>query len=128
MKRKHIISLCALVYFASYFSRKNFAILMSDLLKNNIIDKSTGGLICLALFICYGIGQVFSGYLGDKLKPKHMISIGLITTAICNLLMISTSIPILLIIIWGINGLAQSMLWPPIVKILSTNLSVSLSP
>ena len=122
MKKKNIVYLCALVYFTSYFCRKDFAILMSDLLQNNIIDKSTGGLICLALFVCYGVGQIFCGYLGDKVKPKYMISIGLIVTAICNLLMPCTKIPVLLIVIWGINGFAQSMLWPPIVRILSTRL------
>lgn len=122
MKKKSIIFLCSLVYFVSYFSRKDFAILMSELLQENIIDKSTGGLVCLALFICYGLGQIISGYLGDKVKPKNMIFIGLITTSICNMLMMLTNIPVFLIIIWGINGFAQAMLWPPIVKILSTNL------
>ena len=57
---------------------------MSDLIQNQTIEKSTGGLVCLALFICYRIGQVISGYLGDKIKPKHMLSIGLIATGICN--------------------------------------------
>ena len=121
--RKKIILICSLVYFASYFSRKDFAIIMSDLLQKNIIDKQTGGLLCLALFICYGVGQIISGYLGDKLKPKLMITIGLVGAAICNLLLPLTSNPTLMILIWGINGLSQAMLWPPIIRILSTTLN-----
>lgn len=113
-----IILLCCMVYFVSYFSRKDFAAVMVGMLSVGAVGRHTAGLIGTMLFICYGTGQLVSGYLGDKIKPKHLIVIGLVTTGVCNALMPYASEGAM-IVIWGINGLAQAMLWPPIVKILS---------
>lgn len=119
--RAGIILLCCMVYFVSYFSRKDFAAVMAGMLTENVIGRSTAGLIGTMMFVFYGAGQLISGYLGDKIKPKHLIIIGLMTTGVCNMLM--PLIPEgLMIPIWGINGLAQAMLWPPIVKILAAYL------
>lgn len=117
-----IISICALVYFVSYFSRKSFAAAMAGMLAEQIIDKVTAGLIGTLLFVFYGIGQLVSGYLGDKLKPLYLILAGLSTTALCNLLMPLLPSGAWMIPVWGLNGLAQAMLWPPILKLLSTYL------
>ena len=116
--RGGIILLCSLVYFVSYFSRKDFAAVMAGMLSENVVTRSTAGLIGTMLFAFYGAGQLISGYLGDKIKPHYLIIIGLSTTGVCNALM-----PIIpegvMIAVWGVNGLAQAMLWPPIVKMLS---------
>ena len=116
-----IIALCSLVYFVSYFSRKDFAAVMAGMISEGVIARTNAGLVGTMLFAFYGVGQLLSGYLGDKIKPKYLIIIGLSTTAVCNALM-----PLIpegaMIAVWGVNGLAQAMLWPPIVKILSTYL------
>ena len=110
-----------MVYFVSYFSRKDFAAAMAAMLSANEIDRTIAGLVGTAMFVFYGVGQLLSGYLGDRIKPQYLITFGLATTGVCNLLM-----PILpetaMIVVWGVNGLAQAMLWPPIVKILSSYL------
>lgn len=119
--KKSIIFLCSMVYFVSYFSRKDFAAVMAGMISDGAISRANAGLVGTMLFAFYGVGQLISGYLGDKIAPKHLIMIGLSVTAICN-----ASMPYLpdagMIVVWGINGLAQAMLWPPIVKILSTYL------
>lgn len=116
-----IIALCSLVYFVSYFSRKDFAAVMAGMISSDIIGRENAGLAGAMLFVFYGVGQLLSGYLGDRIKPKLLIIIGLSSTAVCNILM-----PVIpsgvMIVVWGINGLAQAMLWPPIVRILSTYL------
>lgn len=116
-----IIALCSLVYFVSYFSRKDFAAVMAGMISEGVIERTNAGLVGTMLFVFYGVGQLLSGYLGDRIKPKYLIIIGLSTTAFCNALM-----PLIpegaMIAVWGLNGLAQAMLWPPIVKILSTYL------
>ena len=120
--KSFIVTLCSIVYFVSYFSRKDFAAVMAGMISDAVIDKVDGGFIGMGLFICYGVGQLISGWLGDKIKPSYLILFGLSTTAICNLLM-----PIIpgghaMIPVWAANGFAQAMLWPPIVRILSDNL------
>ena len=90
--RNSIVALCSAVYFVSYFSRKDFAAVMAGMLSENVIDKSFAGLIGTLMFVFYGVGQLISGYLGDKIKPKYLIYAGLITTAICNLFMPSAPV------------------------------------
>ena len=114
-----LIALCAFVYFTSYFSRKDFAAVTVGMLQANVLEKDVAGLIGTAMFVMYGIGQIISGYLGDRMKPKTLISLGLGATALCNLAMPFISKEHLMIPIWALNGLAQAMLWPPIVHILS---------
>ena len=110
-----------MVYFVSYFSRKDFAAAQAAMIYDGIISKANAGLVGTMLFIFYGLGQLISGYLGDKIRPKYLIIMGLSVTGLCNALM-----PIVpswaMLAVWGINGLAQAMLWPPIVKILAHHL------
>ena len=117
-----IIAVCALVYFVSYFARKDFAAVMLKMISEGVITDSLGGLIGTGLFIAYGIGQLISGYLGDKLPPRVLLVFGLTVTALANIAMPFISEPYLFVIVWAANGFAQAMLWPPIVRILAENL------
>lgn len=119
-----IVTLCSLVYFVSYFARKDFAAVMAAMISDSIIDKSMGGFIGMGLFIAYGVGQLVSGYLGDRIKPTSLLIFGLATTLVCNLFMpiVSDAAIWLMIPVWTVNGFAQAMLWPPIVRILADNL------
>lgn len=121
-KNAFLVLLCSFVYFVSYFSRKDFAAVMAGMLQANVLEKGTAGLVGTGLFVCYGIGQLVSGYLGDKIKPKNLIIMGLSMTAVANLLMPLIKSSPLMIPTWAFNGFAQAMLWPPIVRILSDNL------
>lgn len=116
-----IIAMCCMVYFVSYFSRKDFAAVMAEMASVGAINRENGGLIGTMLFIFYGTGQLISGYLGDKIRPKYLIMLGLSVTGLCNACM--SFVPEeMMFFVWGLNGLAQAMLWPPIVKILAQNL------
>lgn len=95
---------------------------MAGMISAGVIDKSLGGFIGMGLFICYGVGQLISGYLGDKIKPRDLIFIGLGLSCACNLLMPLVSNTTLMIPIWAVNGLGQAMLWPPIVRMLADSL------
>ena len=107
-----------MVYFVSYFSRKDFAVVMAGMISDGAIGRANAGLVGTMLFIFYGVGQLVSGYLGDKIRPKYLIMMGLSVTGMCNAIMPLVPEGVM-IAVWGLNGLAQAMLWPPIVKILA---------
>ncbi|MBQ7788647.1 MAG: MFS transporter [Clostridia bacterium] len=121
--KKGIVLMCTVAYFASYFSRKTFSVLMVEMIKNGAIERDIAGIVGTALFIFYGAGQLVSGYLGDKFSPKYLMFAGLVISAICNLAIPLVPNQYLMIPIWATNGFAQALLWPPIVRILSDNLS-----
>ncbi len=96
---------------------------MVNMLDLEVLTKDIAGLIGTALFVFYGAGQLLSGYLGDKLQPKYLMFSGLMVSAVCNLLLPLMPNGYLMIPVWAVNGFAQALLWPPIVRILSDNLS-----
>ncbi len=114
--------LCALTYLGSYMTRVNFAAVTVDIMNDMSWEKSAISAVTTALFISYGAGQLVSGKLCDKFKPHHIASLGLLSSVILNFLIpFCTAIP-QMTAIWFINGLAQAMMWPPIVKIMATYL------
>jgi OPA family glycerol-3-phosphate transporter-like MFS transporter len=118
-----IVLMCTIAYFASYFSRKTFAVVMVEMLDKGVVQREVAGYIGVALFVFYGLGQLISGYMGDKLPPKYLMFSGLMVSAVCNLLLPLCQNQYLMIPVWAVNGFAQALLWPPIVRILSDNLS-----
>ncbi|MBP5151437.1 MAG: MFS transporter, partial [Lachnospiraceae bacterium] len=110
--------LCPLIYFASYLTRKDYSIVMDAIISAEGLKASTAGLVETLGVISYGVGQIISGILGDRFKPHRMIMCGLFVTVVCNLFM--PVVPVTLRGgVWFVNGFAQSMLWPPMVRIMA---------
>ena len=117
--------LCPLIYFASYMTRKNYSIVMADIIISEGITNAEASLAATLSLISYGAGQIISGILGDKFKPQNIILCGLSLTTIMNILMPLTDDFTLRSIIWFINGFAQSMLWPHLVRIMAATMDHS---
>ncbi len=113
---------CPLIYFASYMTRKNYSIVMADIIISEGISNADASLAATLSLISYGAGQIISGILGDKFKPQNIITCGLALTTVMNLLMPLSGDFTLRSIIWFINGFAQSMLWPPLVRIMAATM------
>lgn len=75
---------CSLVYFASYITRLGIAAGLVEMAHSLHVSSSELGLACTAFFISYGVGQFLSGWLGDRVKPKLLISIGIGGSALSN--------------------------------------------
>lgn len=114
--------MCTLVYFASYLTRINFAVMMVKICSEMNALKTELAVVVTGLTIVYGVGQVISGIIGDKIKPQYMLTGGLLLASICNIAMFFCDTISIMTVVWCINGFAQSMLWPPIVRIMSTYL------
>ncbi len=117
-------ALAWLVYFFSYVTRINFAAILVAFTQAENVSNAAASVITSVLFVTYGVGQLISGYLGDRIPPNKLIFGGLLTSVVCNVLMpqFSPNIPAMAAI-WGVNGLAQAFMWPPLVKILSCALT-----
>lgn len=129
IERKHtripLEVLCCLVYFTSYITRTNYGAVMSELIPALDLTKSLASMAVTGSFVTYGLGQLFCGWLGDRVQPRQMISFGLFCTALCNLIMPNLSNPYVMAALWSFNGFFQSMLWPPLVRMMADHLSSS---
>ncbi len=113
--------LCSVIYFMSYVSRINLSAVFVAVTESGYATKDA---VALALTVCsvtYGAGQLVSGFLGDKFKPHNLIFAGFIITAVMNMA-VGTIGGNSVVLLWAVNGFAQSLMWPPLVKIMSDKL------
>ena len=113
--------LCSVIYFMSYVSRINLSAVFVAVTESGYAAKDA---VALALTVCsvtYGAGQLVSGFLGDKFKPHNLIFTGFIITALMNMA-VGTIGGNSVVLLWAVNGFAQSLMWPPLVKIMSDKL------
>ncbi len=118
-KIRFLCFLCCLVYFVSYLTRLNYAACLAEIQRSLGISKSLAGLPVTGCFITYGIGQLLCGFLGDRFHPRNMIFTGLASTSVCNLLAALFPRIEIIIPLWCLNGFFQSMLWPPLVRVMA---------
>lgn len=113
-----------MIYFSSYITRINFSAILVEFIQAEGVTKSAASAVTTALLVTYGVGQLISGYLGDRVSPRLLIFSGLVVASVCNVLLpiVSPSIGAMAVI-WGINGIAQAMMWPPLVKICANSLN-----
>lgn len=112
--------LFTILYLISYLTRINYAAVVSEIVISEGIQKSVASLALTASAITYGLGQLISGYMGDRIEPKKLILGGLLTTMTTNLLITICSSPYQMAVVWAINGLAQAFMWPPLLKIMTS--------
>ncbi|MDO4364207.1 MAG: MFS transporter [Clostridia bacterium] len=113
-------------YASSYFIRTCYAASIAAIVDEGIYKKGEVGLIGTAFFICYGIGQLISGLIGDRVNPFAMIIFGLCAgSASCFAMAFANSL-YLMLAVWALNGFFQSMLWSPILRIFSETIHKSL--
>ncbi len=116
--------LCCLAYGAGYLTRINFSAVLVDIMDDLNITKDVAGIAVTGTFITYAVGQLLSGFIGDKIAPRRMIALGLFFTSAVNLLMPVSPNITWMTVMWCFNGFFQSMLWPPIVRIMAEHLDV----
>ena len=118
-----ITLLFALTYMVSYITRTNYGAIIAEMVNATGYSKSLLSMALTGSFITYGAGQIISGICGDRFSPKRLISCGLCVTVLTNLLIPFCRSPYQMLIVWCINGFAQSFLWPPLVRLMTTMLS-----
>lgn len=75
-------------YCAYYFVRSNISFSTPYLKEYLNLNIKEVGLIMNSMLISYGIGKGFMSALSDKANPKYFLSLGLILSAITNLLIV----------------------------------------
>ena len=122
-KEKGLIALLTLAYMISYITRTNYNCILVEIETATNMARDLLSMAVTGSFFSYAAGQVVSGILGDRFSPKKLVLAGLIVTTSMNLLIPLCQQPYQFVIVWTINGFAQSFMWPPIVRIMHEGLS-----
>lgn len=117
--QQRIFVLCWFAYVFAYLLRMNLAVAIPAMRAGEGYTNTQLGMLTSVFFLTYTIGLLLSGYIGDRVRSKVLLTVGLTVSAGCNLgCAFSHGLPPLFLF-WGINGLAQSMLWGPLMRTLS---------
>lgn len=115
-KATAVFWLCWLVYATAYLGRLNFSASLNEMTASGWLTKAQGGVIGTGFFISYGVGQLISGILGDRFRPRGMMALGLAVSGGVNLLVAFQPPFAGMLALWCLNGLAQSCLWSPLLR------------
>ncbi|MCY3915097.1 MAG: MFS transporter [Chloroflexi bacterium] len=126
VKRQNLLvgALCT-TYGLLYLGRVNISVVLPLLAIELDVSRAQVGVLGTVFFWTYAIGNFVNGELGSHVRPYRVIGVGLLVTAIVNLVFGFQTSLLLMLVLWGINGLAQSGGWPPIVRILAERLDPS---
>ncbi|MGC6422625.1 MAG: MFS transporter [Flavobacteriaceae bacterium] len=102
-----------------YVCRLSLNVIKKPIVDSGILTESELGIIGSALFFSYAIGKFTNGFLADHSNIRRFMGIGLLISALANLIMGFTNRFVFFAICWGVNGWVQSMGAPSSVVSLS---------
>lgn len=122
MNAIYIGSLCSVSYLAVYFARNILGTITPQMIESGYTENYIGKASSV-YFILYALGQLINGVIGDKIKAKHMISLGLFMAGITNVMFskFSLNYPDAALIIYGLTGFFLSMIYAPMTKVVAEN-------
>eukprot|EP00037_Helgoeca_nana_P006437 m.59289 g.59289 ORF g.59289 m.59289 type:complete len:510 (-) comp17324_c0_seq1:98-1627(-) len=114
-----VFALTYICYATIYFTRKPYSVVKKSAGADLNLEKSDLGLIDTAFLAMYALGQLTMSSLGDKYGPRIVLAGCFTVSAVVSILFsLSTDLGTLLVLM-GINGLAQALLFPLCVKALN---------
>ncbi len=108
-----------LAYTCAYLCRLNLSAALGGIAASLQLSDAQAGALQSVFAIVYAAGQLINGAIVDRVNPFRHIMISMLGFSLCNLLMgVCAAYPLLLAICL-LNGVFQSMLWTPIVRLMA---------
>lgn len=121
-QQRRVVAVVWGTYAFYYLGRLNLSSALPALVKDLGISRAEAGLLGTVFFWTYTLGQLLNGQLGNYLKPRYIVALGLVTIAVSNILFSLQSTLVVMVALWGVNGLAQASGWGPMMRLLSQRL------
>lgn len=97
-----------------YFTCNNNLGVAADRIQQSFdLSNATFGILFTIFTLGFGLGQFFSGYLGDRYSPKLLMFLGAISATAANIGFGLSSGMKPFAIFWAINAVSLSMGWSP---------------
>lgn len=111
--------LCFIAYTGAYISRTNLSPALDALQKSFGTTAAKIGLLPTLFAIPYAAGQIVTGLVAERKRPVRIMTIGLVGSGLINILFSFSASYTALLILWFINGCFQSMIWTPVLCIMT---------
>ena len=120
--QSRMIAAIWLTYACFYLGRVNLSVVLPMLAQDLDISLAQVGALGTVFFWIYGIGHFVSGELGTRVSPFRLISLGLLGIALVNIVFAFQTSFLAMLLLWSLNGVAQSGGWAPMFRILAERL------
>lgn len=112
---------CVFTYLACYYLRNVLGVFTPQMLETGLFDKHGIALLSSVYMISYAAGQLVNGTIGDYVKPKYMVLIGLLLSGTATTVFGFTQVTVIGIACFVVLGIGLSMLRGPLTKVISEN-------
>ena len=115
-------SVCSVSYCSVYLCKNLLGAVAPHITAQGAFTTDQIGTLSSTYFITYAVGQLINGMIGDKIRGKYMVSLGLLLASICFFLLPSTlNYSCAPYIIYGMAGFFLAMIYAPMVKTVAEN-------
>ena len=117
-----ITLLCFLTYLSVYFAKNVLSAVSPQMIASGVVTAQTLSVFSSTYFICYALGQLINGMLGDKIKARYLICSGVILAGVSIIVFLQLlATPALARIAYGCTGFFLSMIFAPLTKMVAEN-------
>ncbi len=113
--------LCSVAYLAVYYARNILGAVNPQIIEGGFYTEGQLGSISSTYFVCYAVGQLINGMIGDRIKARYMLSFGLILAGVCNFLFPLMGSQLSASAAYGMTGFFLSMIYAPMTKVVAEN-------
>lgn len=106
-----------LTYGSFYFCRNNLGVALPGIQTELGYTKAQLGTILMSLKLAYGVGQFINGQLAERISARKLLGLGMIGSAVLNVLFGFSSAFYFLLFVWACNGYVQALGWPPTMRV-----------
>ena len=117
--QRRVILFSAIGYAFFYLVRKNLSMAQAGMLEEGVISLEALGSIMTAHGLLYGASRFVNGFWADRVNARVFMALGLVLSAVLNLLFGCMSLTALFALFWIVNGWTQGMGFPPCTKMLT---------
>jgi sugar phosphate permease len=111
-----------LLYALVYMTKNCFSGALVKIVDEGALSLTQASWINASFYFVYAPLQVLGGVFADKYSPEKLISIGLLGSAVANLVIFFNQSFTVILISWIFNAIVQFALWPSVFKIMSSQL------
>ncbi len=118
----YIGTLCSIAYLAVYIARNILSAVTPKMLETGDFTEEYIGRISSVYFMFYAFGQLINGVIGDKIKAKYMMCLGLLLAGVASVVF-----PMLIayrfaaLVSYAMTGFFLAMIYGPMTKMVSEN-------
>ena len=118
--------MCFISYLSVYFLRNILSAVSPQMESSGDFTAAQTGMLGGVFFASYAFGQLVNGIIGDRIKAKYMMSIGLTFAGAFHMLFVPlASSAALTVISYALVGFFLSMIYAPMTKVVSENVNLN---